>query len=295
VPANYDQDPKDPETGYFFATKGQVNVMKANPYLEVDAKPFPDRVSATYAKDPNAFMTVYYYPDPRHYKGIAKKLGPLASQLLSDYTGQEEQFKNHTQLMIRQLLVDAFTTLWNKPVGSGNLFSGGLDAMLVLVSIHPCSDFNGRTTRFYGKLAALDSGMEFDVPFMSDFDLVTPVPTYAKFLQAGTDGANKLKVAMLGELLSAAAQNRTPRHYDLPEWAAWIKQAMSIFGTKNFVNTPGKGVYTDAEADLVRRPSSSNSSTAGSAPTGPPETKRPSSLTHPPLQPLTSHPSPITY
>jgi len=122
--------------------------------------------------------------------------------------------------------------------------------MLDLVSIHPCSDFNGRTTRFYGVAASIDAGWDYFVPFMSDFDLVTRPPIYTQFLIDGSNAALKLKIAMINELMSATANNRQPRQYDLPEWSIFLKESLRTFQGTN----PKKfGLIFDKEENQMIR------------------------------------------
>ncbi len=71
---------------------------------------------------------------------------------------------------MRELLVDAFRTVWRKPLGStSNEFQAALQMALRMVSIHPCTDFNGRTTRFFGSLASMEANKVIQIAYMSDF------------------------------------------------------------------------------------------------------------------------------
>jgi len=130
--------------------------------------------------------------------------------------------------------------------GPGDI-QGALFAALRMVSIHPCKDFNGRSTRFFMLLAALEGCSAVPVSFMSDFDIVTQFDSYNTFMKNADQGYAQLKIAMLSELLSSLANNVIARQYDLPEWGVFLSTALKQFGNHDFSQR-----FTDNELDQIR-------------------------------------------
>jgi len=236
----------DEEGKTFITTTQQVAVMKQNPYLVVvDSPPRPDGTVLAY----------YYYPDPLHRNPALK---PRVSAAL--WTAMEEDiakagtnidayyeteaFQTHTVQLITELILDGFRRVHGK---SPAMDAGGLQIMMDLVGIHPCTDFNGRTTRFYGVVSALESRMEPPIAFMSDFDLCSSLALYGAFLKSATAAYLKLKLALTGELLTGVCNAQMPNHYAVGYWSQLATDALAPI-------SGGKPVqFDDSDWDLIRK------------------------------------------
>jgi len=232
----------DEEGRNFITTPTQVSVMKANPYLIVEDKTLPDGTVTAH----------YYYPDPLHLNpALQSRISPalwtacqadVAAVAGKDEAGRKayrdssDSYKQNTLNLMGELIREAFKRVYGK---SAAMEAGGLQIMMDLVSIHPCTDFNGRTTRFVGVVAALESRLEPPIAFMSDFDLVTDRTLYGEFLKTATAAYLRLKLALTGELLSGVCNARQPNHYGVSYWAQLPTDALAPF-------TGGKPVTFDA-------------------------------------------------
>jgi len=223
--------------------------MKANPYLTVmDSPPRPDGTVLVY----------YYYPDPLHLnpalqsrvsaglwtamQANQKEAGTDQSKWLA-YEASSDSYKANTIALLKELILEAFTRVYGQ---SAEMDAGGLQIMMDLVSIHPCADFNGRTTRFVGVVAAIDSRLEPPIAYMSDFDIVTPRNYYGQFLRASTAAYLALKKDMTGELLTGVCNGVTPDHYHVNSWAEFSKNSLTPL-------TGGKAVSFDSsDYELIR-------------------------------------------
>jgi hypothetical protein len=236
-------------TGQFVGTTQQVAAMQQNPYLSVE-------VGGPVNGDAGLVATNYFYPDPLRISGLQKATNLISPTMLAKiqaaagYTGASAgSLAPDTQALMKDLLLQMFTNMYGKSAcTAGGDFQGALQMALNLVSIHPCSDFNGRSTRFFMLVAALEGCGNIPVSFMSDFDIVTQFSAYYRFMQDANAGYLQLKVAMIAELLSSLANNVVARQYDLPEWSTLLKTAFKSFGTKAFTTE-----LTDAENDQVRK------------------------------------------
>lgn len=227
---NYEQDPNNPETGYFLATKGQLDALATNQFLTVEAKPYP--------QDPSMYLVAYYYPDPLHYSGIKNM---LSSELLKDIqaannytdpTNGPTLFAAHTKRMMDELIPKAFAAYYGYGVGdSPNDFKSALGLALRMVSIHPCTDFNGRTTRFLNVYAAVAGDRDVPVAFMSDFDIVTNFDLYNQFVVASTAAYSKFKGALVLGMLQAVLGGKEPDHWNNPAWSTFMSESLAPLGT----------------------------------------------------------------
>jgi len=239
----YEQLPTDPETGYFMATKGQADVIAKNTYLTVSSKPYAGSTTGQY-------LISYYYPDPLHPGGVV--LPALKEEIAStkNYTnpGSDALFAARTKWLMRELLLDSFRSIWRQPMfrGVGD-FQGPLEAALRMVSIHPCTDFNGRTTRFFGVIAAMEANKAMHIAYMSDFDIVTDFSRYYAFLTAGNKAYLNLKSATLAELLHAAANGKVPQHFQLPDWDNFVSEGLSTYCNKKMSSQ-----FSTEQNELIR-------------------------------------------
>jgi len=248
----------DMEGRTFVATPGQVKAMQANPYLVVNAAAQPD----------GNYFVYYYYPDPAHLNPALKsRVSPQlwADMTASTYAGADDpKFKAHCKQLIQDLVLDMFKRHYGQAVAisTDSTVKDGLSIILDMVSIHPFTDYNGRTTRFYLAAAIFESAVKVSgawqggaapSAFISDFDLVTPKGDYAKQVLAGTSAVANLRAAMVAEFIKAASNPSygPPKHFDLPAWEqfpndalAWARGSTNVaFGagdwdtirTRNFV------------------------------------------------------------
>ncbi|OFZ17179.1 MAG: hypothetical protein A2X86_01640 [Bdellovibrionales bacterium GWA2_49_15] len=194
----------------FKATAAQVEVMKKNPYIEIEVTPHPSG---------NGFLVAYYYPDVFHYKKLKDKLSPELYREL-ETLDPARVWKNtqlrrqYNQRIVTDLLKNLFKSTHGRPVS----FQGeSVQFLMDLVSIHPFKDFNGRVTRLYYDLAHAEAKV-FEIPysFLADLDLMTDITEYQKILKLGAQGHKEMMAAMLEELMKARAEKRAPNYRDLP-------------------------------------------------------------------------------
>lgn len=245
----YEQLPTDPETGFFMATKGQADVLAKNSYLTVSSKPYAGSTTGQ-------TLISYYYPDPLH-GAAATSLQAVKDEAAAtkNYTapGSDALFASRTKFLMRELLVNAFRAVWRKPMYAPSStavspdFQGALQMALQMVSIHPCTDFNGRTTRFFGVLAAMEVNKAMHIAYMSDFDIVTDFTRYYSFLVSGNKAYFNLKAATLAELLHSAANGRIPQHFQLPDWDNFVSDGLITFCNKKMSSS-----FTNEQNELIR-------------------------------------------
>ncbi|MEK6623678.1 MAG: hypothetical protein AABY86_01835, partial [Bdellovibrionota bacterium] len=156
----------------FKATAAQVEVMKGNPYIEIEVTPHPSG---------EGFLVNYFYPDAFHYTKLKDK---LSNELYQELQGLnvERLLKNtplrkhYNQRIVTDLLKNLFQQYYGRRVD----FQGdSVQFLMDLVSIHPFKDFNGRVTRMYYDLAHVEAKL-LDIPysFLADLDLMTDVNEY---------------------------------------------------------------------------------------------------------------------
>jgi hypothetical protein len=176
-----------------------------------------------------------------------KKLLP---QLKATYTSADSDLlKQHTQSLVRILLLNLFSKYYDQPATHQSIVEFEND----LISIHPCTDFNGRTIRMFGMLAELDMNIDVAIPFVSDFDLVTDTKLYTAHLEQCSAGMKKLKNSMVGEMISAIINKRSPNHYDLPQWKTMIQACMKTFSGNESKQFAVGGTFTDEENLLIEK------------------------------------------
>jgi hypothetical protein len=256
---SYEQDPNKWETtGYFLATKSQVEILKQNKYLFLQDQFIKPYINDTYKDDGSTFLVYYFYPSPQHLSADVKQMleadeegKNLLSQLKATYsntTEDQDLLNTHTQLLVRILLLNLFSKYYAQPATHESIVQFEND----LISIHPCTDFNGRTIRMFGLLAELDTGIDVDIPFVSDFDIVTDTKLYTAHLEQCSAGMTKLKNSMMGEIISAIIQQRSPNHYDLPQWKPMLESCMKTFSGNNSMKQ-FPGTFTDSENLLIEK------------------------------------------
>ncbi|MBI2520471.1 MAG: hypothetical protein HYV97_08630 [Bdellovibrio sp.] len=210
----------------FSATAAQVEVLKKNPYIEVEVRPHPSG---------EGFLVNYYYPDVFHYKKLKDKLSHELFQELEALdpalmwkNGQMR--KQYNQRIITDLLRNLFRQNHGRRV---NYIGESVQFLVDLVSIHPFKDFNGRVTRLYYDLAHVESKL-LDLPysFLADLDLMTDIAEYQKILRQGAQGHKEMMAAMLEELMKARAEKRAPNYRDLPAlvnlWKALLPMGIPL-------------------------------------------------------------------
>jgi len=160
--------------------------------------------------------------------------------------GQEDNdplFQQDTKDLVVELLRELFGRHYGAATSAQE--SDSLDALSIildLVSVHPCGDFNGRTTRFVGFLVAIEGGEPHPFQaYISDFDLMMKKSNYAKFVNAGAVAFFNLRMRQFEELLLAWTDDRMADQYSLPSsrytvggtqtdgWLTWMNEAVVPF------------------------------------------------------------------
>lgn len=235
------------EQGKMFATTSQqILEMKKNPYL---------LVGGTFEK-PNYFA-YYYYPDAKHYSKLVGKKTYLSPAMELKLKDPKLQSGPLTQELITDLITNMLKRIHGKPVDYDTPTGFGLRAILDLVGIHPCTDFNGRTTRFFGQVASLESGKDPAGAFMSDFDLVTDPDIYGKFLAKSTALYHDLRLAMLEEFMKKVLWDNVKAdgansYYALPEFRGLVK-SLEVFLGRGKADPSKLGTDQKTMQDIEKR------------------------------------------
>jgi len=72
---------------------------------------------------------------------------------------------------------------------------------VALVSVHPYSDFNGRSTRFFALLTSLDNNDKPPISFISDFDLLINPRLYIRLCAYSSNYYRQLWKDMFSQML----------------------------------------------------------------------------------------------
>jgi hypothetical protein len=192
----------DKENRTFDAWAEQCDAMAENDYLETHCHKNPKEKESPY-------LCYYRYPGADSYEGLINTLKPrnpkLVERLQEDPVGPDAD--KLTNDLIQELLLEMFERLSNKPIGNGKIYPvnerkedaeehpyrggdtslpGVIQAMIDLVSIHPCGDFNGRSTRGFAHLAAISGAMPCPVMALYDFDITASSTHLVKFVDQTT-------------------------------------------------------------------------------------------------------------
>jgi len=187
-----------PEKGKnFFAVGYQVDVMNRNRYLSV----VPEKMST-----PGDYLVHYYYPDMEHKEKLGTFKADDNPDLMKKLLTVVLRDIHNTQI-IKTISLGSF-----KPVphttpdkilphtfhdGSHGRVLGATKAFIDLVSVHPSANFNGRSTRTFVQLAALECGVQMPVSFCGDFDLVEDPHKYQHFIDVSTELYSLLQKMMV--------------------------------------------------------------------------------------------------
>lgn len=265
-------DPKDRSHGFFFASDGQISVMKANPYLTVDQQAC-DKVR-------KGCYVAYYYPDVNHYQTLVKA-GYVNSTLAAEIRKHEKEYDPSTVeepnaitrtmngKLVKALLTGLFTRIHGKsimvdvhkadPKMKDDVDSAGLDALLGLVSIHPFDDYNGRTTRFFIQYAHMEAHSAPPQSFVSDLDLLTPPEIYGRFVEISTSFNDQVRNEMIAQLigdyldhkLESNHEKRGKRYFSLPGWNHLLSSSLGVFGIKIPADQPFK--FSAKQLELIEK------------------------------------------
>jgi hypothetical protein len=213
---------------YFRITQHQKEVLEQNPYLTLDIAEDPTRVGPE-----KTYLVRTTYPNARDYKKVQSELSPeLISELQKaeeDGTLEKPQSFGFQELN-RKLL---------KELVSFKSPSDPLKKYQRLISIHPFSDFNGRTFR---KLFQKSHGKPL---FLTNFD-EDLLSTYLELGEKVAVGENKLDRILDGMVKEMKRNPEYPKFYDIPEiWKVASNQenlgpspAEFIYLFKEFLSQP---------------------------------------------------------
>ena len=145
----------------------------------------------------------------------------------NQYTADAALFKSHTQRLMKELTMNALVTSWSRENVD---YPGLVNLMIKLISVHPCTNFNGRSVRMFGFMLGLDFGKgEAPVGFLTDFDLLVQPNTYATMIMQQTAAYHKLRLALLAKAIEAVANKRAPSYFeDKPMWDALVNESLLL-------------------------------------------------------------------
>lgn len=229
----------DREGKTFQVTPEQLMELKANPYLTVESKPLSN----------GNHLVSYHYPDVFHVEKVMSRLSPQLQNTLKS-TSRERLWQDSNlrqslnRRIIRELLTESFTRL-----GAQNTEAHlkSVEMLRELVSIHPFTDFNGRSLRLYSEMGNVEMKLEVPYSFLNDLDILTSKEKYAELLRAGTNARNVLIEALLAELSLAVKENRNPQFHRVKGLNEFFK-ALEPLG----IRVPNREL-NQRELDLIRR------------------------------------------
>lgn len=225
----------DAQGGYYRITQLQLERLNSNPFLAVETKADPHSQS----KNPTV-LARHWYASIRNYKKFESFLSdPLKAKLkAAEEKGilgqpQSSEYKELTRNTIEALFQNALKMNANLEINLTRVYQQA-------ISIHPFTDFNGRSLRAYFWL-------KYDAPiFLTDLNLdlfLNDLEFYMEY-DAGKKRIRHIQDAIFREL----EQNPGfPRLYDLPEW-------FEILGNHSVSIESQKAKFRDPNvAQLIRQ------------------------------------------
>ncbi len=214
----------------FYVTKQELTELQSNPYLTVEVQ---------YDQKEQAYLVSYHYPDVFHFKKLKDFMSEELFDELNKVTEKElwddaDKRKMLNQKLVKELLLGVFKKYHAMGIGEGN---GLLFAKFLrdLVSIHPFSDFNGRTLRFYMDLAVMNTvSSEAKGYYLSDFDLLKSPEFFAKSIKKEADLKRRMRLDFIRELLMARSDKRRPDFLNLPIVKEKMEEQLKLIGGENF-------------------------------------------------------------
>lgn len=199
--------------GFYRVTEREAQALKNNPFLTVELRADPN------PPDPNikTFLGRHEYASAKNYKQYEKLLSKellnklkkeekLAKKLGIEFT-KSERFGELTQSILKELVDNIYNSTSHSAAHTYQK----------LISIHPFSDFNGRSTRAWYRL---NSGV--GPMFLTDFniDLLMDFPEFAASVQSGQ---RELRWLVEGMDAARAANPSFPRYFD--DYRVWMVAA----------------------------------------------------------------------
>ena len=192
-----------PEAGNrFLATHSQAAALAQNPYLELNVVPDPQQ---------RGLLVEYHYPDVYHFKKLKGRLSDTLYHLLE--TTDPEKFKTDDKLrnetnqkIVSELLRGYIKSIHNTPINYAHF-------MATLISIHPYSDFNGRTVRIFSELAGVETSKILPHLFESDLDILTTQAGLKHNLAGATHAYTHFVRAVVEETFDAVQRKRMPIYF----------------------------------------------------------------------------------
>ena len=243
-----------PEKGKnFFAVGYHVEVMNRNKYLTV----VPEKMTT-----PGDYLAHYYYPDLEHKAQLGRLTAednPSFMKLLLSVVLKE---LHDTQLVATRNgdhVKDVPLTTPEKLTDNRYHYSpssttmfGAAKALIDLISVHPSANFNGRSTRTFVQLAALEAGYQMPVSFCGDFDLVEFPNRYQYFIDLSTQLYTLLQKMMIREFVKKTFVERQKAdgknsYFKLMNGWMDLFKSLEAFG----VDPPAKKL-TDKQFDMIR-------------------------------------------
>jgi hypothetical protein len=188
----------------FSATGIEADTLAANAILETHCNP---------KKGKDGYLCYYYYPGANAWQQAKAMLSKdLIEKLEADPVGAEAE--KLTREVVEELLLKQLATLPGKYVGGttplqtsrppgsvpGESFKYSTFihmCMIKLVSVHPCMDFNGRSTRGFSQLASVAAGFPPPIMALYDFDITFPSGTIMSFMAKSTQAYEEIQQDIL--------------------------------------------------------------------------------------------------
>ncbi len=209
----------DEEGKTFFISEKELKPLQDNPYIEVNIKKHSSE----------GYLVEYFYPDAFHYKKLKGKISDSLYQTLEN-SNQELLMKDvstrqklNTQI-ITELLDDAFKHYQGTSI---SLDEPSIRYMRDLISIHPFSDFNGRSIRMYFKLALAQKNKSVPYFMMSDMDLLMPPAEQVNYLRQAIAPHQELQRGLIEEFALAKGQKRAPDYLKAIDFNKFVSSGFS--------------------------------------------------------------------
>jgi HEAT repeat protein len=186
-------------------TPAQYLTLKKNLYLEINGISDPEG---------RGILVEYFYPDVFHLEKIKERLSPELFKEINSYSADTLMADSPTrrrlnEKLVQELLLDGVRKL------HGQLFQPELLQKL-LVSIHPSSDMNGRTSRLFSFVRPQEGLEPLRFPLESDNDLLMSKRILSGQLDA--DAHNRqlwLDSLLMGEIRDTARGKSLPSGHGL--------------------------------------------------------------------------------
>ncbi|HAR42761.1 MAG TPA: hypothetical protein DCS07_09070 [Bdellovibrionales bacterium] len=220
--------------GYYRITEFEKRALEANPYLSVEIIPDP-----TARKKQRLYLGRHEYPSAKTYRKFENLLSP---ELVTELRAAEAAGTLENSELTRKVLGFLIESVEKSDSGAT-----GYGKYQKFLSIHPFSDYNGRTFR------ALYQAQNEKPLFLRDFDhdlFLKP----EQFIPEALNGEGQL-LAIRQKMLEEHARNPgSPRYYDIPElWRVAVESDLTPKDPSAFVRDVKAFYLSPENQDLIRK------------------------------------------